>query len=197
MENTTHGPDEKPILSFDDIKAWRKWLDKNHASSSGVWLRLAKKGACTTSVTRNESLEAALCYGWIDGMAKSEGDETWLQKVTPRTKRSIWSKRNCEIVERLTDSGEMRPAGLAEIARARADGRWEAAYDGPKNMTVPEDLEKRLSRNKKAKAFFESLDSRNRFAILFRIYTAKKAETREKRIRKFVEMLIRQEKIYP
>jgi uncharacterized protein YdeI (YjbR/CyaY-like superfamily) len=189
-------PDEKQILSFKDKKAWGKWLDRNHARSSGVWLRLAKKGTGIKSVTRDESLDVALCYGWIDGMAKSEGDETWLQKYTPRTKRSIWSKRNREIVQRLIDSGEMRPAGLAEIDRAKADGRWEAAYDGPKNMTVPDDLEKELRRNKKARVFFESLDSRNRFAILFRIHTAKRSETRAKRISEFIEMLARGEKIH-
>lgn len=190
------GPDDKPIFSFKDKKAWTKWLDENHAKSTGVWLRLAKKGTAIASLRRDESLDAALCYGWIDGMAKSEGDETWLQKFTPRTKRSIWSKRNREIVQRLMDAGDMQSAGLAEIERAKADGRWEAAYDGPKNMTVPEDLEKLLNSNRKAKAFFESLDSRNRFAILFRIHTAKKAETREKRIRQFVEMLERGEKIH-
>lgn len=197
MTSKASAPDDKPILSFKAKKDLTKWLDKNYAKSSGIWLRLAKKGTDIKSVTRDESLDVALCYGWIDGMAKSEGDETWLQKFTPRTKRSIWSKRNREIVQRLIDSGEMRPAGLAEIERAQADGRWDAAYDGPKNMTVPEDLEKLLSRNKKAKAFFESLDSRNRFAILFRIHTAKKAGTREKRIKQFLEMLVRQEKIHP
>jgi uncharacterized protein YdeI (YjbR/CyaY-like superfamily) len=197
MTSKTGAPDDKPILSFRDKKAWLKWLDRNHAKSSGIWLRLAKKGTGVKSVTRDESLDVALCYGWIDGMAKSEGDEYWLQKYTPRTKRSIWSKRNREIVQRLIESGEMQPAGLAEIERAKADGRWDAAYDSPKNMAVPEDLEKALSRNKKARASFESLDSRNRFAILFRIHTAKKAETREKRIGQFIEMLARNEKIYP
>ncbi len=190
-------PDEKPILSFKDKVAWTKWLEKNHSNSSGVWLRLAKKDSGIQTVTRSESLDAALCYGWIDGQAKSEGQTYWLQKYTPRTKRSIWSKRNCEIVQRLIDSGEMQPAGLAEIERAKGDGRWDAAYDGPKNMTVPDDLEKELRRNKKARVFFESLDSRNRFAILFRIHTAKKAETRARRIGQFVNMLARGEKIHP
>lgn len=197
MASKTQASDNKPILSFKDKKAWSKWLDKNHAKSAGVWLRLAKKGTGIECITRDESLDVALCFGWIDGQAKSDGDEYWLQKFTPRTKRSIWSKRNREIVQRLIESGEMQPAGLAEIERAKADGRWEAAYDGPKNMAVPEDLEKALSRNKKARVFFDSLDSRNRFAILFRIHTAKKAETREKRIGQFVEMLARNEKVHP
>jgi len=188
--------DEKPILAFKDKKAWLKWLENNHAKSSGVWLRLAKKTSGIRSVTREESLDVALCYGWIDGQAKSDGDEYWLQKYTPRTKRSIWSKRNREKVESFIENGEMQAAGLAEIERAKADGRWEAAYDSPKNITVPEDLQKILNKNKKAKAFFETLDSRNRYAILFRIHNAKKAETREKRIGQFVDMLVRKEKIY-
>mgnify|MGYP003402287741 CR=1 FL=1 len=189
--------DEKPTLFFKDKKSWVKWLDKNHAKSSGIWLRLARKDAGIKSVTRDESLEAALCYGWIDGQAKSEDHSHWLQKYTPRAKRSIWSKRNRELVERLIETGEMRPAGQAEIDRAKADGRWDAAYDGPKKMEVPDDLKQALADNKDAKTFFESLNSRNRFAILFRIHTAKKAETREKRIGQFVEMLAKGEKIYP
>ena len=189
--------DEKPTLSLKDKKAWAKWLEKNHSSSSGVWLRLAKKGTAIRSVTRDESLFVALCYGWIDGQAKSDGDEYWLQKYTPRAKRSIWSKRNRDLVKELIESGEMQAAGMAEIERAKADGRWDAAYDSPKNMTVPDDLDKALRRNNKARAFFASLDSRNRYAILFRIHNAKRAETREKRIGQFVEMLARGEKIYP
>lgn len=189
--------DDKPVLAFKDKKAWFKWLEKNHAKSSGIWLRLAKKTSGIKSVTREESLDVALCYGWIDGQAKSDGDEYWLQKYTPRTKRSIWSKRNREKVESFIENGDMKAAGLAEIERAKADGRWDAAYDSPKNITVPDDLQKILNKNKKAKAFFETLDSRNRYAILFRIHNTKRAETREKRIGQFVEMLGRKEKIYP
>ena len=188
--------DGKPILTFKDKKAWTKWLERNHAASSGVWLRLAKKGAGLSSVSRADSLDVALCFGWIDGQALSEGDETWLLKYTPRTKRSIWSKRNREHVARLVESGEMRPAGHAEVERAKVDGRWDSAYDGPKTISVPDDLAKALGRNKKARSFFESLDSRNRFAILFRIHQAKRAETRERRIGQFVEMLERNEKLH-
>jgi uncharacterized protein YdeI (YjbR/CyaY-like superfamily) len=169
----------KPVLNFRRKSNWRTWLEKNHGKSSGVWLRLAKKGSDLKSVSRDDALDVALCYGWIDGQARSEGDETWLQKFTPRTKRSIWSKKNRENVQRLIDSGEMEPAGLAEIERAKKDGRWDAAYDSPKTISVPDDLKDALNRNREAKAFFEKLDSRNRYAVLFRIHTAKKAESRQ------------------
>ena len=189
-------PDDKPILEFSRKSSWRTWLENNHDRSSGVWLRLAKKGSGQKSVTRDEALDAALCYGWIDGQAKSEGDATWLQKFTPRGKRSIWSKINREKVQALIESGEMNNAGLAEIDRAKKDGRWEAAYDSPKTITVPDELQSALDKNPEAKAFFETLDSRNRYAILFRLQTAKKPETRERRIREFVSMLERGEKIH-
>jgi|SRR5687767_3083691 len=186
----------KPILDFRAKSTWTKWLEKNHDKSSGVWLRLARKNSRVKSITRDEALDSALCYGWIDGQARSEGDATWLQKFTPRTKPSIWSKINRAKVQALIESGEMRPAGLAEIERAKSDGRWDAAYDSPKSIAVPDDLRSELDRNSKARAFFETLNSQNRYAILFRIHTAKKAETRAKRIKQFVEMLERGEKIH-
>ena len=192
----TKTSDDKPVLEFPTKAAWTRWLAKNHATSSGVWLRLGKKNSDVRSPTREEALDAALCFGWIDGQSKSEGESTWLQKYTPRTKRSIWSKINREKVRQLIESGEMHAAGLAEIERAKADGRWEAAYDSPKTMMVPDDLQSALDENRKAKAFFAKLDSRNRYAVLFRVHTAKKAETRERRIRQFVEMLERGEKIH-
>lgn len=188
--------DEKPILEFSKKSLWTRWLEKNHDKSSGVWLRLAKKNSGLESVSRDEALDTALCYGWIDGQAKSEGEVTWLQKFTPRGKRSIWSKINRLKVQALIDQGEMRPSGLAEVDRAKADGRWDAAYDSPKTITVPDDLAAELKKNKKARSFFETLDSRNRYAILFRIQTAKKLETRAKRINEFVAMLERGEKIH-
>jgi uncharacterized protein YdeI (YjbR/CyaY-like superfamily) len=197
MKSDPKPSDEKPILTFKTKKAWGSWLEKNHGKSSGVWLRFARKTSEKKSLVREEALDTALCYGWIDGQAKSEGDETWLQKFTPRGKRSIWSKRNREKVQALIESGEMQPAGLAEIERAKKDGRWDAAYDSPSKITVPEDLKKLLDKNRKAKSFFETLDSRNRYAILFRIHTAKKPETRAKRIKEFIEMLERKEKIHP
>ena len=193
---SSKSPDEKPVLEFRHKSAWTKWLEKNHDKSSGVWIRLAKKNSGLRSISRSDALDVALCFGWIDGQGRSEGDETWLQKFTPRGKRSIWSKINRENVQRLIIAGEMRPPGAAEIERAKKDGRWDAAYDSPKSMTVPVELQAELEKNKKAKAFFETLNSQNRYAILFRIHTAKKAETKAKRIKQFVEMLERGEKIH-
>lgn len=168
----------------------------NHAESSGVWLRMAKKGSGIPSITYAEALDVALSYGWIDGQSRRESETHWVQKFTPRSARSIWSKRNREKALALISAGEMKPSGLAEVERAKKDGRWDAAYDGPRSMTVPADLQAALDRSKRAKAFFESLDSRNRFAILFRLQTAKKSETRARRLQQFVEMLGRREKIY-
>lgn len=185
-----------PILPFERQKDWAVWLDKNHATSSGVWLKLAKKASGVKSVTYDEALEVALCYGWIDGQKKSHDETSWLQKFTPRGPRSIWSKINTEKALRLIDSGRMRPAGLKAVERARQDGRWDAAYDSQSKAIVPDDLQAELDRNAKAKAFFTTLDSRNRYAILHRIHTAKKAETRVKRIGEFVRMLAKKEKIY-
>lgn len=196
MSDESKSPDGKPIVEFARKSTWMAWLKSNHDKSSGVWVRLAKKGSDLKSVSRVDALDVALCYGWIDGMAKSEGDSTWLQKFTPRTKRSIWSKKNRENVQRLIDGGEMQPPGMAEIERAKSDGRWDAAYDSPRTIEVPEDLRKALETNKKARKCFENLDSRNRYAILFRIHNAKRAETRAKRVRQFVEMLDRGEKIH-
>ncbi|MBA3831142.1 MAG: YdeI/OmpD-associated family protein [Chthoniobacterales bacterium] len=174
------------------------WLEKNHDSSSEVWLRFAKKASGLKSVSYQEALDVALCYGWIDGQAKKgDGEEYWIQKFTPRRKRSIWPKRNREKALALIESGEMRPGGLAEIERAKQDGRWAAAYDSPKKITVPSDLQAVLDKNRRAMSFFEILDSRNRYAILFRIHTAKKAETRARRIQQFVTMLAKKEKLYP
>ena len=189
--------DEKPILDFLQKNAWAAWLDQNQGTSAGVWLRLAKKASGLKSVSYDEALDVALCYGWIDGQGKSDGDEYWLNKFTPRGKRSIWSKRNREKVLALIESGEMQPPGLAEVERARNDGRWDAAYDSPSRIEVPDDLQIALDANAPAQTFFRTLDSRNRYAILFRIHTAKKADTRAKRIQQFVAMLARNEKLYP
>jgi len=187
---------EKPVLFFSGKGAWLTWLARNHAKSSGVLLRFAKKASGVKSITYDQALDVALRYGWIDGQSKSDGAEYWLQKFTPRGKRSIWSKRNREKALALIESGQMRRAGLAEVERAKKDGRWEAAYDSPSRATVPSDLEAALSENVEARAFFKTLDSRNRYAILFRIHTAKKPETRAKRIREFVAMLARNEKLH-
>ncbi len=188
---------ELPTILFADQQAWAEWLDANHTSSPGLWLRLAKKGSGLASVSYAEALDVALCYGWIDGQKRPADAQTWLQKFTPRGKKSIWSKINRDKVEALIANGQMRPAGQAAIDLARADGRWEAAYDSQKNATIPDDLQAALDASPAAAAFFATLNSTNRYAILFRVQTAKKPETRAKRIRDLVAMLERNEKIYP
>ncbi len=185
-----------PIQSFASKTKWAEWLAKQHDKSAGVWLKLAKKDSGIPSVTYDEALDVALCYGWIDGQKKGFDDEHWLQKFTPRGPKSIWSKINTEKAERLIAAGEMKPAGLKVIEAARQDGRWDAAYSSQRNMSVPEDFQAALDKNKKAKIFFTTLNSANRYAILFRIQTAKKAETRAKRIQQFIEMLGRGEKLH-
>jgi uncharacterized protein YdeI (YjbR/CyaY-like superfamily) len=185
-----------PIQSFASKTKWAEWLAKQHDKSAGVWLKLAKKDSGIPSVTYDEALDVALCYGWIDGQKKGFDDEHWLQKFTPRGPKSIWSRINTEKAERLIAAGEMKPAGLKAIEAARQDGRWDAAYSSQRNMSVPEDFQVALDKNKKAKIFFTTLNSANRYAILFRIQTAKKAETRAKRIQQFIQMLERGEKLH-
>jgi uncharacterized protein YdeI (YjbR/CyaY-like superfamily) len=197
MNSNAQRTRDEPELLFRDRGAWEAWLDKNHATSSGLWLRLARKASGRKSVSYEEALDVALCYGWIDSQGKSEDESYRLQKFTPRAKRSIWSKRNREKALALIKNGQMRPAGLAEVQRAKKDGRWSAAYDSPSRMTVPRDFQAALNRTAQAKAFFKTLDSRNRYAILFRLQTAKRAETRMTRIERFVEMLAKNEKLYP
>jgi uncharacterized protein YdeI (YjbR/CyaY-like superfamily) len=186
-----------PTLTFDDRAAWLAWLDENHAAERGVWLRLAKKGAPFHTVTYAEALDVALCHGWIDGQARGVDEHSYVQKFTPRGKRSLWSKRNREHVARLVESGEMRPAGLAAVEAAKADGRWDRAYDAPSSAEVPADLAAALAASPAAGARFGTLKSRNRFAILHRVQTAVKPETRARRIANFVEMLERGETPYP
>lgn len=184
------------ILPFASKKKWTDWLTKQHDKSAGVWLKLAKKDSGIASVTYDEALDVALCYGWIDGQKKGFDEQYWLQKFTPRGTKSIWSKINTVKAEKLIASGEMKAAGLKAIELAKQDGRWEAAYDSQKSISVPDDFQTALNKNKKAKAFFVTLNSVNRYAILFRIQTAKKAETRAKRIQQFVEMLEKNEKLH-
>jgi uncharacterized protein YdeI (YjbR/CyaY-like superfamily) len=197
MSAKRRGAAEKPILTFARKRGWATWLHKNHATSSGVWLRLARKASGLNSVSYDEALDVALCYGWIDGQGKGDNEQHWLLKFTPRGTRSRWSKRNREKGLALIAAGEMKPAGLAEIERAKKDGRWDAAYDSPSRITVPDDLQAALDENGRAKRSFEVLDRQNRYAILFRIQTARKAETRTRRIQQFVRMLSRGEKLYP
>ena len=182
---------------FEDQQTWFSWLRKNHATSSGVWLRIAKKGANVTSVSYLQAVDAALCCGWIDGQKKSGDESYWLQRFTPRSEKSIWSKINREKALRLIELGQMKAAGLREVERAKRDGRWEGAYDSPSGATIPADFQAVLNKIPRAKAFFATLDSRNRYAVLFRIQTAKKAETRAKRIKQFTEMLSQHKKIHP
>jgi uncharacterized protein YdeI (YjbR/CyaY-like superfamily) len=185
-----------PTLAFADPRAFSTWLAANHATSRGVWLRLAKKASGTPSVTYAEAIGVALAWGWIDGQ-KRPGDETsWLQKFSPRGARSTWSKINRDKATALIAAGAMQPPGLAEVERAQRDGRWDAAYDPPSRAAVPEDLAAALAANPRAAAFFATLDAANRYSVLFRIQTPKKPETRAKRIEHFVAMLARHEKIH-
>lgn len=186
-----------PIRLFADRAAFRKWLGAHHASRPGLWLRIAKAASAYKSVSYAEALDVALCFGWIDGQRKSYDSDFFLQKFTPRQKRSPWSKRNREHVARLVAAGEMHPAGLAAVESAKADGRWDRAYDSPSRVTVPDDLQAALDRNPKAKAFFETLKGANRYAILYRIHSAVKPETRARRIAEFVAMLQRRETLHP
>lgn len=185
-------------LLVKDVAGWRRWLRANHAKSDGEWLVMAKKGTTSpTSLTYDEALDEALCYGWIDGQARSRDATTRLQRWTPRRKRSNWSKRNTGIAARLVQEGRMQPAGLAEMERAKADGRWAVAYAGPAAISVPDDLMAALGKRPRAKAMFEILTSQNRYALLYRIQDAKRPETRSRRIEQFVDMLARGETVYP
>ena len=178
-----------PVNSFSTQQALFDWLEENGSSSTGIWLRFAKKGSGVASVSYPEAVDAALCHGWIDGQVKSESETTYRQRYTPRGKRSIWSKINREKVAALISDGRMRPAGMAEVERAKADGRWEAAYDSPKTAAPPPELLAALAASPKAETAFAALSSQNRYSMLFQLQTAKKAETRARRIAAFVATL--------
>jgi uncharacterized protein YdeI (YjbR/CyaY-like superfamily) len=188
--------DELPIHRFAGPPELEAWLEQNHASCDGVWLKIAKKGAKEPSVTYREALELALCFGWIDSQKRGFDDQHFLQRFTPRRPRGRWSKINREKAEALIGAGKMRPAGLAKVEAAKEDGRWEAAYEGQRTAKMPGDLQRELDRNPQAAEFFASLSSANRYAIVYRLDEAKKPETRERRLRKFVAMLERGEKIH-
>jgi uncharacterized protein YdeI (YjbR/CyaY-like superfamily) len=192
------GPsDGLPIVSFVSAGDLTAWLEENHAASPGVWLKIAKKGSGHRSVTHSEALDVALRFGWIDGQRKALDDAWFLQRFTPRRSRSRWSKINRDRAAELISLGEMRPAGLAEVERAKADGRWDAAYDSPSNITVPDDLQRALDENPAAREVFASLNGQNRYAILYRVHDAKRPETRARRIAQFVEMLAEGRTPYP
>ena len=186
-----------PIMPFASREAWEAWLEEQHATSDGLWLKLAKKGSGIETVTFAEALDVALCYGWIDSQADKFDGDYWLQRFTPRKLRSKWSQVNREKVAKLIEAGRMKPAGLREVERAKADGRWDAAYEPPSTATVPDDLRAELEKNVAAREFFETLDRTNRYAILHRIQDARKPETRARRIAKYVAMLAEGKKPYP
>jgi uncharacterized protein YdeI (YjbR/CyaY-like superfamily) len=188
--------DDLPILLFASKQELEAWLEENHAGAGGLWLKIAKKGSGVESVNYAEALELALCFGWIDSQKRGFDEAFFLQRFTPRRPRGKWSQINRTKAEELIAAGTMRPAGLAEVKAAKADGRWDAAYAGQRAATVPDDLKQELDRNKAAAEFFATLDSANRYAILYRLQEAKKPETREKRLRKFIAMLERGEKIH-
>ena len=189
--------DDRPVEAFPTPEAWEAWLDEHHETSSGIWLKLAKKQSGIDSVTHPEALEVALCYGWIDGQRNRLDDSWYLQLFTPRRPRSRWSKINRAKAVALIEGGRMRPAGLREVERAKDDGRWDAAYDSPSQLQVPEDLTAALAGNEAARTFFDGLDRTNRYAILYRIEDAKRPETRARRIEQFVTMLAEGRKPYP
>jgi uncharacterized protein YdeI (YjbR/CyaY-like superfamily) len=189
-------PDELPILLFAGPPELEVWLEENHASSQGAWLKIAKKGVGETSVTYAQALELALCFGWIDSQKRGHDGRFFLQRFTPRRPRGRWSRINREKAEALIAAEKMRPTGLAEVEAAKADGRWEAAYEGQRTAQVPPDLQRELEAKPAAAEFFASLDSANRYAVIYRLNDAKKPETRERRLRKFVAMLERSEKIH-
>jgi uncharacterized protein YdeI (YjbR/CyaY-like superfamily) len=190
------GGDGLPIVSFTSQREWEEWLANNHAAA-GVWIRIAKKDAGIASVRYPEVLESALCFGWIDGRREALDGRYFLQRFTPRQPRSKWSRINRQKAERLIAAGKMRAAGLAEVERAKTDGRWEAAYESQRQIAVPDDLQRELDARPDAKAFFAQLSSQNRYSILYRLQDAKRPETRARRLARFVAMLEAGETIYP
>ena len=185
-----------PIIPFASQEDWEAWLEENHRTAEGLWLKIAKKNAGVDSVTFAEALDGALCYGWIDSQGGAYDENFYLQRFTPRRPRSKWSMKNRKRATELIEQGRMRDAGLKEVELAREDGRWERAYEGQSTMTVQGDFQQKLDENPAASDFFDTLDGTNRYAILYRIHDAKKPETRARRIEKFIAMLIDREKIY-
>ncbi len=185
-----------PTIEFETPETFETWLEKNHDNSNGLWLKIFKKYSGKKTISYAEALDIALCCGWIDGQKQAYDEQAWLQKFCPRRAKSIWSKINTRHVERLINEGRMRPAGLKAVDKAKEDGRWAKAYDSPSKMTIPEDFLKELSKNKKAEAFFMGLNKTNLFAIGFRLQTAKKQETKEKRMKEIIEKLEKGEKFH-
>jgi uncharacterized protein YdeI (YjbR/CyaY-like superfamily) len=188
--------DDFPELAFATQADFEAWLEEHHTTAPGIWIRIAKKASGIPTVSPAEAIDSCLCFGWIDGLRRSNDEATFLQRYTPRRARSKWSKINRARAEELVAAGRMRPAGLAEVQRAKDDGRWDAAYDSPRNIQVPEDLQRALDAEPAAAAEFAALDSTNRYAVLYRIHDAKRPETRARRIETFVAMLARGERLY-
>lgn len=195
--DTTVGPDGLPVKTFRSSAEWKRWLHRDHAKANGLWLRFFKKAAGIKGLTYAEALDEALCYGWIDGQARGLDEQSYLQRFTPRRRHSPWSKINREHVARLIKTKRMQLAGLAEVERAKADGRWDVAYDSFGTATPPDDFRTALAKNKMAKAFFATLSRQNLYAIYFRLQSAKKPETRARRVAQFIEMLAERRTIYP
>lgn len=181
---------ELPIIHFRSQNEWEQWLEEHYATSDGIWMKFAKKDSGEESVSYKEAVDSALCQGWIDGQAASLDEKFWLQRFTRRTSRSKWSKINCGKVAELIAQGRMKASGLAEVERAKADGRWERAYESPRTMVVPEDFQKKLDEHPKAQDFFAKISNTNRYAILYRIHDAKRPETRARRIEQYITMLL-------
>lgn len=189
--------DSYQIISFENLQNWESWLQEHHLDTKGIWLKIAKNGSRILTVSYQEALECALCYGWIDSQKGALDEQFWLQKFTRRGPKSGWSKINCEKVEALIIAGKMKASGMLQVEQAKADGRWASAYESQSRMSVPDDFQNELDKNQKAQEFFKTLNSVNRYAFLYRIQTAKRPETRIARIQKFIEMLERSEKIHP
>lgn len=194
--NNMTTPSGQEILYFKTTREFEKWLGKNHSTHNGMWLRFFKKDSGVKAVTYEEAVCEALCYGWIDGQTNKYDEQSWLQKFTPRRPKSVWAERNKDRIKRLLKEGKMKPAGLAEVDNAKADGRWDKAYLPPSKMKIPDDFLKAVAKNKKAKAFFETLNKTNTFAIAWRLHTAKKEETRQRRMKNIIGMLAKGEKFH-
>lgn len=194
MTNETKG--DLPVIPFESQQDWDEWLQDYHDTAPGLWLKMAKKSSNIKSLNYQEALDIALRYGWIDSQKAGYDEQFWLQRFTPRRPRSKWSKNNCERVTELIEQGLMKPAGMLEVEQAQQDGRWDKAYESQANITVPDDLQQKLDENPKAQAFFDTLNSANRYAILYQIHDAKRPETRARRIEKYVAMLNEHKKLY-